>query len=140
MTHTYSVTKLLCQLAVATLCCLNADPARSQTAPERPSGWTVKQAVHAKRDMIATANPLATEAGAAILAAGGSAVDAAIAAQLVLNLVEPQSSGLGGGAFILYHHGKTGKLQAFDGRETAPAAAKPERFLGSDGKPLTGDQ
>ena len=87
--------------------------------------------------MVAAANPLAVDAGYKILRAGGSAVDAAIAVQLVLGLTEPQSSGLGGGAFLLAHDGKTHKLIAYDGRETAPAAATPERFLGSDGKPLT---
>jgi len=86
--------------------------------------------------MVAAANPLAVDAGYKILRAGGSAVDAAIAVQLVLGLTEPQSSGLGGGAFLLAHDGKTHKLIAYDGRETAPAAATPERFLGSDGKPL----
>lgn len=105
-------------------------------APELPSGWTPKQAVSAKREMIATANPLATEAGYRILKRGGSAADAAVTAQLVLNLVEPQSSGIGGGAFIVHHQGRTGKLAAYDGRETAPAAAMPERFLDKDGTPL----
>ena len=86
--------------------------------------------------MVAAANPLATRAGYEILRAGGNAVDAAIAVQLVLGLVEPQSSGLGGGAFALFHDARTNTLTAYDGRETAPAAAKPDRFLGSDGKPL----
>ena len=86
--------------------------------------------------MIAAANPLAVDAGHAVLARGGSAVDAAIAAQLVLGLVEPQSSGLGGGGFMLVHDAATGKLVAYDGRETAPAAAKPDRFVGADGKAL----
>jgi gamma-glutamyltranspeptidase/glutathione hydrolase len=71
-----------------------------------------------------------------ILRLGGTAADAAIAAQLVLNLVEPQSSGLGGGGFLLYHDARQNKLRAYDGRETAPSAARPERFLGADGKPL----
>jgi gamma-glutamyltranspeptidase/glutathione hydrolase len=84
--------------------------------------------------MVAAANPLAAEAGRQILAAGGSAVDAAIAVQLVLNLVEPQSSGIGGGAFMVFWDGQT--MTTLDGREKAPAAAKPERFLGPDGKPM----
>lgn len=88
-----------------------------------------------KRFMIAAANPHAVDAGYAILRRGGSAVDAAIAVQLVLGLVEPQSSGIGGGAFMLVHDARTGKLIAYDGREVAPAAATPERFL-KDGKPL----
>jgi len=85
---------------------------------------------------VAAANPLAVDAGYRILKAGGSAVDAAIAVQLVLGLTEPQSSGLGGGAFLLAHDARTNKLTAYDGRETAPAAATPERFLDHDGKPL----
>jgi gamma-glutamyltranspeptidase / glutathione hydrolase len=105
-------------------------------APERQSGWISKKPVRSKHDMIATANPLATEAGFRILRQGGTAVDAAIASQLVLNLVEPQSSGIGGGAFIVHYQGTTKKLAAYDGRETAPAAATPERFLDSGGKPL----
>jgi gamma-glutamyltranspeptidase / glutathione hydrolase len=105
-------------------------------APERPSGWTDKSPVVSKRFMVAAANPLAVDAGYAILRQGGSAVDAAIAVQLVLGLVEPQSSGLGGGAFMLAHDAKRNKLIAYDGREVAPAAAKPERFLDKDGKPL----
>ena len=125
--------RLLALLLAAASAIVSAQPA----APERPSGWTSKQPVSARRAMIATANPLATDAGHRILARGGSAIDAAVAAQLVLNLVEPQSSGIGGGAFIVHHQGRTGKLAAYDGRETAPAAATPERFLGTDGKPLT---
>ena len=104
-------------------------------APERPSGWTDKAPVTAKHWMVAAANPLAVEAGYRILKRGGNAVDAAIAVQLVLGLVEPQSSGLGGGAFMLLHVGKGGKLIAYDGRETAPAAAKPDRFM-KDGEPI----
>jgi len=105
-------------------------------APERASGWTSKTAVVSDRFMVATANPLATRAGYEILRAGGNAIDAAIAAQLVLGLVEPQSSGLGGGAFALVHDAKTRRLGAYDGRETAPAAARADRFLGADGQPL----
>ncbi|MEO7134770.1 MAG: gamma-glutamyltransferase [Vicinamibacterales bacterium] len=107
-----------------------------QAAPELPSGWTPKQVVSARREMIAAANPLATEAGFRILKRGGSAADAAVATQLVLNLVEPQSSGIGGGAFIVHHDGRTAKLAAYDGRETAPAAATPDLFLDRNGAPL----
>lgn len=103
-------------------------------APEAPTGRTLKPAGTATKDMVAAANPLAAQAGREILAAGGSAVDAAIAVQLVLNLVEPQSSGIGGGAFMVFWDGRT--MTTLDGRETAPAAAKPERFLGPDGKPM----
>jgi gamma-glutamyltranspeptidase/glutathione hydrolase len=86
--------------------------------------------------MVAAANPLAVEAGYRMLRRGGSAVDAAIAVQLVLNLVEPQSSGIGGGAFMLVHDARTRTLVAYDGRETAPGAARPDRFLDADGKPM----
>ncbi len=105
-------------------------------APERPSGWIEKKPVVSKRFMVAAANPLAVDAGYTILRQGGSAVDAAIAVQLVLGLVEAQSSGIGGGAFMLVHDAKRNKLIAYDGRETAPAAAKPDRFLDAEGKPL----
>ena len=85
--------------------------------------------------MVAAANPHATKAGLEMLRAGGSAVDAAIATQLVLNLVEPQSSGIGGGAFIVHWDARAKKLVTYDGRERAPAAARPERFLLADGRP-----
>ena len=87
--------------------------------------------------MVATANPHASQAGLEMLRGGGSALDAAIAAQLVLNLTEPQSSGIGGGAFILHWDEAARRVSAYDGRETAPAAARPERFLLSDGKPMS---
>jgi gamma-glutamyltranspeptidase / glutathione hydrolase len=103
-------------------------------APEAPTGRIAKQAATTTRDMVAAANPLAAQAGREILAAGGSAIDATVAVQLVLNLVEPSSSGIGGGAFLLYWD--EANLVTLDGRETAPAAAKPERFLGPDGKPM----
>ncbi|MFC4173024.1 gamma-glutamyltransferase [Microvirga sp. GCM10011540] len=112
-------------------------PAFSQPAapaPEAPTGRTAKSAGSATQDMVAAANPLAAQAGREILAAGGSAVDAAVAVQLVLNLVEPQSSGIGGGAFLVFWDGTT--MTTLDGREKAPAAATPERFLGPDGKPM----
>ena len=86
--------------------------------------------------MVAAANPHAARAGTEILRAGGSALDAAIAVQMVLNLVEPQSSGLGGGAFLLHWNASQRKVSAYDGRETAPAAARPDRFLRPDGAPM----
>src|SRR5260221_6333717 len=119
-------------IAFASFCPLSV--AQNQ-APERPSGWTDKAPVTARHWMVAAANPLAVDAGYTILKQGGNAVDAAIAVQLVLGLVEPQSSGLGGGAFMLLHDGKAKKLVAYDGRETAPAAATPDRFM-KDGKPM----
>jgi len=91
----------------------------------------------ATRQMIAAANPHAARAGLEMLRAGGSALDAAIAAQMVLNLVEPQSSGIGGGAFVLYWNAAARKVSAYDGRETAPAAARPDRFLRPDGSAMT---
>lgn len=89
--------------------------------------------VEAEKFMVAAANPLAAEAGIEILEAGGSAVDAAVAVQLVLGLVEPQSSGIGGGAFMLYFDADSRKIKSFDGRETAPAAATPGLFLDEAG-------
>ncbi|GAA0582682.1 gamma-glutamyltransferase [Rhizomicrobium electricum] len=92
-------------------------------------------AAPAQRHMIAAANPLAAEAGLKMLRQGGSAVDAAIAAQAVLTLVEPESSGIGGGAFMLLFDPATNKVTSFDGRETAPASAKPTMFLDANGNP-----
>lgn len=86
--------------------------------------------------MVAAANPLAVETGVKVLRAGGGAVDAAVAIQAVLGLVEPQSSGLGGGAFMLYYDAKTRKVTAYDGREMAPAGAGANLLLDDDGKPL----
>ena len=86
--------------------------------------------------MVAAANPLAANAGLKVLKNGGSAMDAAVAVQMVLALVEPQSSSLGGGAFMVYFDGKTHKLTAYDGREVAPAGATPALFLEDDGTPL----
>ncbi|PIB90495.1 gamma-glutamyltransferase [Caulobacter sp. FWC2] len=88
------------------------------------------------KGMVAAANPLAVEAGLRVLRDGGSAVDAAVAIQAVLGLVEPQSSGLGGGSFMVFYDAKTGKVTAYDGRETAPGGASPDMFMGPDGKPL----
>ena len=109
----------------------NTPPAAAEpqiAAPRRP--------VTAKKHMIAAANPLAAKAGLEILRAGGSAVDAAIAAQMMLGLVEPQSSGIGGGAFLLHYTARGGGLDAYDGRETAPAASTPDMFLKPDGVPM----
>jgi gamma-glutamyltranspeptidase / glutathione hydrolase len=111
-----------------------AQPAATAPAPEAASGWIDKPGWSSKKWMVAAANPLASEVGAAILKAGGSAVDAAIAVQMVLTLVEPQSSGIGGGAFLVHFDGK--KVQAFDGRETAPAAARDDLFMGGNQQPL----
>lgn len=96
--------------------------------PEAASGRTAHAVVYADRYMASTANPWATRAAVDILARGGSAADAAIAAQMVLNLVEPQSSGIGGGAFIVAFDPRDGRLHSYDGRETAPARAQATRF------------
>ena len=107
----------------------------NQKAPEIEVGFTDKPGWAAKNYMVAAANPLAVEAGYQMLKKGGTAIDAAIAIQLVLTLVEPQSSGIGGGAFLMYYDGA--HVQAFDGRETAPAAANEHLFQNPDGTPLS---
>ena len=104
------------------------------TQPEGASGLSEKPGWSGSKFAVTAANPLATDAGYQVLKAGGTAVDAAVAVQMVLTLVEPQSSGIGGGAFLLHHNGKT--LEAYDGRETAPAGVDEKLFLGADGKPM----
>src|SRR6266436_4249675 len=115
-------------LAASSLC--------AQPAPEPATEIVPKPLVTARRFMVVAAHPLAARAGYDAIRRGGSAVDAAIATQLVLNLVEPQSSGIGGGAFLVFWSAKERRVVTFDGRETAPAAARPDRFLGPDGQPL----
>lgn len=102
--------------------------------PEGASGYTEKPGWRTAKFAVAAANPLATDAGYQILKAGGTALDAAIAVQMVLSLVEPQSSGIGGGAFLMHFDGR--EVEAYDGRETAPAAATENLFLKPDGKPM----
>ena len=108
--------------------------AASADRPEIATPLGVKPGWRFERQAIVAAHPLAADAGAQILLAGGSALDAVIAAQFVLGLVEPQSSGIGGGAFLMLWDGRA--LQAWDGRETAPQAATESLFLDSHGKPL----
>ena len=104
---------------------LPGDPA----IPEKSSGYKLgNKAVSSATYMAVTANPRATQAGCEVLSAGGTAADAAVAVQMVLGLVEPQSSGLGGGAFTLYYKASTKQVLSYDGRETAPAAAT-ENYL-----------
>ncbi|MFT3965114.1 MAG: gamma-glutamyltransferase [Sphingobium sp.] len=91
---------------------------------------------HAGGGLVASADPRASEAGREMLRKGGSATDAAMAIMLALTVVEPESSGIGGGGFLLRHDGRTGALYSIDGRETAPASATPGLFLDADGKPL----
>ncbi|MCB5362616.1 gamma-glutamyltransferase [Pusillimonas sp. CC-YST705] len=119
-----------------TLLCAAIPAQGADPDPEGSSGRTEKSLVQAQRFLMAAAHPLATQAGYDVLRKGGDAMDAAIAAQLMLNLVEPQSSGLGGGAFILYYDQSEDRLHSYDGRESAPAGAAPDGFL-KDGKPLT---
>ncbi|MDP2007794.1 MAG: gamma-glutamyltransferase family protein [Rubrivivax sp.] len=114
--------------------CGQAPVTHSPAQPEAASGWNPKPGASARHQMVAAAHPLAVDAGLRMLREGGSALDAAIAAQMVLALVEPQSSGIGGGAFLMYWDGRA--VQAWDGRETAPAAADEALFLGRDGKPV----
>ncbi len=99
--------------------------AKSDGRPVEASNW-----------MVAAANPWAVEAGSAVLQRGGSAADALVAVQAVLGLVEPQSSGLGGGAFLVFYDASTGQLTTLDGRETAPLAATPRLFQDESGEPL----
>lgn len=106
-----------------------------QQAPEAASGYTEKAGWTSRNYMVAAANPLAVEAGYEMLKQGGMAIDAGIATQLVLTLVEPQSSGIGGGAFLMYYDGK--KVQAYDGRETAPSKADEHLFQHPDGSPMS---
>ena len=121
----------LLSLSLAALL-LSAAPASA-----KPAKHAVAAARTGPHAMVAAANPMAVEAGLKVLKAGGSAVDAAVAVQAVLGLVEPQSSGLGGGAFMTYYDAKTKTVTAYNGRETAPAGATPDMFLGTDGKPLS---
>ncbi|SES99466.1 gamma-glutamyltransferase [Oceanicella actignis] len=125
--------------ALAALGPLGPAPLRAQEAvqPEDTHARAVIAApARARSFMVAAAHPLAAEAGRAALARGGSAADAALAMQMALNVVEPQSSGLGGGAFIVYWDASARRLLTIDGRETAPAAAGPDYWLGPDGKPV----
>jgi len=118
------VCRLLLPLVAAWLSACAHLPAPEAGRPVREAG-------------VAAANPLAVDAGLEVLAAGGSAADAAVAVQAMLGLVEPQSSGVGGGGFLLYFDAKTARITAFDGRETAPAAARPDMFLDESGEPLS---
>ncbi|MDO9358647.1 MAG: gamma-glutamyltransferase family protein [Polaromonas sp.] len=143
MTHSPALTRPTLKLCILALAagllaagCSTAPPFAYNVPqqPEGASGYTEKPGWATSKFAVAAANPLATDAGYQVLRAGGSAIDAAIAVQMVLTLVEPQSSGIGGGAFLLHFNGQA--VEAFDGRETAPAAADEKLFLGADGKPL----
>lgn len=126
--------------AFFTVVCLSgsalAQQAADAVAPESESGITDQKLVKAKDFMVVAANPYATQAGFDVLQYGGNAIDAMVAVQLTLGLVEPQSSGLGGGAFLMYYDAKAAELTAYDGRETSPSAAKPTLFHNAKGEPL----
>ncbi len=122
--------------ALALLLLASATPALAQPAAlGSTAGAPI--AAHATRQMVAAAHPLAAQAGLDMLRKGGTAVDAAIAVQAVLTLVEPQSSGIGGGALLMHWNAARRNVSAWDGRETAPAAATPALFLKPDGSPLS---
>ena len=104
--------------------------------PEEGFSRSSRAVEEGEHHMVVTAHPTATATGVLILRNGGTAMDAAVAVQMVLNLVEPQSSGIGGGAFLLYRDGETGRLTTYDGRETAPAAADPSYWLEGGGEPM----
>ncbi len=107
----------------------------AQAAPETTVAYTDKAGWASKKFMVSAANPLAAEAGYRALRKGGAAIDAAVAVQMVLTLVEPQSSGIGGGAFLMHYDGS--QVQAYDGRETAPAKADERLFQNPDGTPVS---
>lgn len=118
----------------------DSSSAYQDSAPEAATGRSEKPAVRAQRQMVVSADVRASRAGLAVLRQGGNAIDAAIATQFVLSVVEPQSSGIGGGGFLVFWQPALGNtpsaLQTWDGRETAPRSASAERFLNSQGKPL----
>ncbi|MCZ7859105.1 gamma-glutamyltransferase [Agrobacterium salinitolerans] len=131
--------RFLCEAVLALMfstAIASAQQASDTVAPERATGLATAKRVESKNFMVAAANPLATKAGRDVIAAGGNAIDAMVAVQTVLGLVEPQSSGLGGGAFLVYYHAESGKLTTLDGRETAPMEATPKLFLDENGQPL----
>lgn len=137
MSHT-ATKGLLSLLFISTSLWATASPdlKRQDREPEAATGLIAKETVVTDHAMVATANPYASKAGLNILKQGGSAVDAAIAVQLVLTLVEPQSSGIGGGAFMLHWDKSAQRLTTFDGRETAPAGATTDMFLDKTGKAI----
>lgn len=117
---------------LAVSACGGPDEVEATATPTEPVGTTGSQVPW----IVAAAHPLAVDAGVDILEAGGSAVDAAVAVQTVLGLVEPQSSGLGGGAFMLFYDASAGELVAYDGREQAPSSVTPDVFIQDNGQPI----
>jgi len=136
-----AVASLFFGLATAGFAPAGVGTAQAQTPRAQPESASPaaapRAAVAAERHMVVAANPLAAEVGRQILRQGGSAIDAAIAVQMVLTLVEPQSSGVGGGAFLVHYTAETRKVETYDGRETAPAGATSDMFLDAEGKPLS---
>ena len=126
----------VCLLAALSLAACGGEGVEAVSAEQAETGQGAAGKAGSGRWFIAAANPHAVEAGAEILRRGGSAVDAAVATQAALGLVEPQSSGLGGGAFMIHYDPATGTLETYDGRETAPASATPDRFLKENGEPM----
>ncbi|HSG02411.1 MAG TPA: gamma-glutamyltransferase [Marinobacterium sp.] len=127
------ITAFVLSLSETTLAQQQAD----RLAPEAATALASTQGpTSAQRFMVAAANPLAAQAGYEVLKRGGHAIDAMVAIQAMLGLVEPQSSGLGGGAFLIYRDAASGEITSFDGRETAPLKATPDLFIGSDKKPM----
>ena len=116
--------------------CSPTPPEREDRDPEAATGLTNQEETVSDQYMVSAANQYASESGSRILALGRNAIDAAVSVQMVLNLVEPQSSGIGGGAFLLYWDQSKKELVTFDGRETAPSSADSTLFHGADGKPM----
>lgn len=123
-------------LSLSVLGCAPSVSQDPRATPEMASGWTAKPLVSASQAMVVAAHPLAVEAALDMIKKGGTAVDGAIAAQLVLGLVEPQSSGIGGGGFMLVYAPEDQKVLSYDGRETAPALAGEDLFLRADGSKM----
>lgn len=131
----FSKLTILAATAALVIACSPSQPEREAFDPEAATGFAQNQLVISDNYMVSAANPYAVQAGTEVLAAGGSAIDAAVAIQNMLTLVEPQSSGIGGGAFILYWDAAEQRLHTLDARETAPAAVDHELFLNQDGEP-----
>ncbi len=127
---------MLLLMVLVSSTCLAKMPSAEARDPEAATGVQHKLSTKSNKFMVSAANPYAVDAGVRVLREGGSAVDAAIAVQMVLTLVEPQSSGIGGGAFILHWDNNQHKLTSWDGRETAPSAATGDLFLNAKGKPM----
>ncbi|MGL6258653.1 gamma-glutamyltransferase [Vibrio sp. WXL210] len=126
----------LVSLSLLAVSVFASEQVADQVAPEFTSQIVAKQAVSANKYILTAANPVAVRAGAEVLKRGGTAADAAVVVQTVLGLVEPQSSGLGGGGFLVYYDATSQSLTTYDGRETAPLAANPSLFQDANGQPV----